>query len=106
MHAGRQRREDVVEEDVHVGAGHQDVAGIDEQDVARGKRRERREAGILHRLRMSLAPVPSMSARGAGSIAVISVASPPSRTARAMKRVEWPEPTSTIRAGFASRTST
>ena len=55
--------------------------------------------------RMTVAPVPSISARGAGSMDVISVASPPSRTARAMKRVEWPEPTSTIRrrAAFPAR---
>src|SRR5207253_3244658 len=43
-------------------------------------------------------------ARGAGSTAVICVPSPPSRTARAIKRVECPEPTSTMRAGRDMRT--
>ena len=45
-----------------------------------------------------------MVARGRGSIAVIFVSRPPSATARARKRVEWPEPTSTMRRGRVLRT--
>src|SRR5262245_6283838 len=47
---------------------------------------------------------PRMVARGRGSMAVIRVSSLPSATARAMKRVEWPEPTSTMRFGRVLRT--
>ena len=47
----------------------------------------------------------SRRARGAGSIAVIRVPSPPSAIALARKRVEWPDPTSTIRPGSRIRTS-
>jgi len=54
-------------------------------------------------MRRSLMSRLAMSARGAGSIAVISQESPPSARARARKRVEWPEPTSMTRAGRASR---
>jgi len=49
---------------------------------------------------------PARSARGAGSIAVIRVPTPPSAAARARKRVEWPDPTSTMRFGLRSRTRT
>ena len=44
-----------------------------------------------------------MAARGAGSMQVIVVPRPPSATARARKRVEWPEPISTIRRGLWAR---
>src|SRR6185503_10866030 len=47
---------------------------------------------------------PASVARGSGSIAVMRVASPPSATARARKRVECPEPTSTMRRGCVMRT--
>src|SRR5688572_10276021 len=47
---------------------------------------------------------PVILARGRGSIAVIFVSSPPSATARARKRVECPEPTSTMRRGRSVRT--
>ena len=40
-----------------------------------------------------------MAARGAGSMQVIAVPRPPSATARARKRVECPDPISTIRRG-------
>src|SRR5437764_3169384 len=56
-----------------------------------GWRRERRSS-------------PARLARGSGSIAVMRVPSEPSHTARARKRVEWPEPTSTMRAGRVMRT--
>jgi len=45
-----------------------------------------------------------MVALGCGSIAMISVSSPPSVTARARKRVECPDPTSTMRFGRVLRT--
>jgi len=44
-----------------------------------------------------------MSARGKGSIARIS---PAPADALASTRVEWPEPTSTMRRGLRSRTMT
>ena len=47
----------------------------------------------------------SIVARGCGSIAVMRVSSLPSATARAMKRVEWPQPTSTTRRGRVARTT-
>ena len=37
-HPARQAGKDAVEEEIDVGAGHQDVAGVDEQDVAARKR--------------------------------------------------------------------
>ena len=51
---------------------------------------------------ISRAGNPAMSARGAGSMAMISPRPP-----RAFDRirVEWPEPTSTMRRGLRSRTS-
>ena len=49
--------------------------------------------------RMNSIGRPSRFARGAGSIAVISVGQRHRATARAMKRVEWPEPISTIARG-------
>src|SRR5438093_8957884 len=56
-----------------------------------GWRRERRSS-------------PARLARGSGSIAVMRVPSEPSHPARARKRVEWPEPTATMRAGRVMRT--
>ena len=49
--------------------------------------------------RMSSTASPAVAARGSGSITVMRVAWPASATARARKRVECPEPTSTIRRG-------
>jgi hypothetical protein len=49
--AGRQDRQHLVEQEVDVGAGHQDVARIDEQDVARCQLLKRRQATGRHGLR-------------------------------------------------------
>ena len=47
----------------------------------------------------------SSAARGAGSMQTCSACAPASANARARNRVEWPEPTSTMRLGGALRAS-
>ena len=103
-HAGRQRRQDRVEQVVDIAARHRDVAGIDEQDVAGREPGKQLRVGRLNRSRDEADRQPVQARPGLGSMHRIEVAAPASRTARTAKRVEWPEPTSTIRRGGRSRT--
>ena len=73
---------------------HQDVAEIDEQGCRRsqaGETARAQPAGLSERMKGRPGAVETGARRWI--IETSSVDSPPSRIARAMKRVEWPEPT-------------
>jgi hypothetical protein len=87
------------QDQLHVDARHQDVAGIDEQQIAGMKFRDDVPAGIGKRRGVSQCRTQRFQVRARlRSIAISLLSSPPSAMARAAN-VECPLPISTTRAG-------
>lgn len=65
--SGRQCRKKSVHDPVDIAARHRDMAGIEKQDTAHGKRRQIFGFDMLDRLVKQCPPSPARSVRGAGS---------------------------------------
>ena len=87
--AANEQRQDFVEEEGESAAGMPLVTGTDEKGIARHQFGDDERAPNCIGVQISSTPdSPFSVARGSGSSDVISVFSPPSRTARARNRVE------------------